>query len=95
MYEWVEEAIFEDIAKLEWFGPHTEAAPSPTGWLRDLTKPSISRVRLLHRIWNVGNPLHFTYVIPAFLLKHPKQALLYCECPDAGILTSGASARLG
>lgn len=26
MYEWVEEAIFEDIAKLEWFGPYTEAA---------------------------------------------------------------------
>jgi hypothetical protein len=26
MYEWVEEAIFDDIAKLEWFGLQTEAA---------------------------------------------------------------------
>ena len=25
MYEWVEEAIFDDIAELEWFGSNTEA----------------------------------------------------------------------
>lgn len=26
MYEWVEEAIFDEIAKFEWFGPNREAA---------------------------------------------------------------------